>query len=123
MQENDGDSSVPRIMGVVGVCTDDTSPYAHAHFFSLRTPRVITRLAQGLDDSLCVWKSQFIFGHVFVECSFDPVSSYFLITYCLTDTTFCLADATDWNQSTPMCNSARGWTVWSCGRVDPKHRV
>ena len=28
----------------------------HAHFFSLRTPHVITRLAQEPDDSLCAWK-------------------------------------------------------------------
>ena len=32
-------------------------------------------------------KNHSIIGHVFVECSFDPVSSYFLITYCLTDVT------------------------------------
>ena len=45
----------------------------HAHFFSLRTPHVITRLAsQGPDVALCVQKSHFIFGHVFSECSLTP---------------------------------------------------
>ena len=57
---------------------------------------MITRLAQGLDD-LFVSKSHFTTGHVIAECPFDPVSSIFLITYCLTDSTFCLTDATEWN--------------------------
>ena len=61
-------------------------------------------------------------GHVFVQCSFDTVSSCFLITYCLTDTTCCLSYATDGNQIEPVCNSALVWTVWSSGRSDPKHR-
>ena len=55
-----------------GVCTVNTSPYAHTRlFFSLSTSYAITRLAQGFDDSLCVWKTHFVIGHVFVECSFD----------------------------------------------------
>ena len=41
-----------------GRCTDNTSPYAHTGTFSrcarLRTPDVITRLAQGLTTCLCV---------------------------------------------------------------------
>ena len=81
----------------------------HAHFClaaHARTPDVITRLAQGR------LKSHFIIRHVFVECAFDPVSSYFLITYCLTDATNCLTDATDWSQIKPLCNSPLGWTVW-----------
>ena len=89
----------------------------------LRTPDVITRLAQGLTICLCALKSHFITGRVFVECSFDPVSSYFLVTYCLTDATYCLTNATDWNQIKPLCNSALGWTVWPSGRSDPKHRL
>ena len=79
------------------ICTDNTSPHAHTRTFSrcarLRTPDVITRL-------VCL-KNHSIIGHVFVECSFDPISSYFLITYCLTD-------ATDWNQMNPLCTSALG---------------
>ena len=88
----------------------------HAHSFSLRTPHVITRLARGPDDSLCVWKSHYIFGHIFVECSFDPDSSCLLTVHYLTD-------ATDWNQTKPVCDSALGWTVWPSGRSDSKHIV
>ena len=72
--------------------------------FSLRTPHVITRLAQGPDESLCVYKCHFIICHAFVECSFDPVSSC-LLTVCYH------ADATYWNQ-TKVRDSALGWTVW-----------
>ena len=68
-----------------------------------RTPDVVARLGQGLGDLFVCLKSHSIIGHVFVECSFDPVSSYFLITYCLTDTTYCLSYATDGSQSeTPV---------------------
>ena len=69
-----------------------------------RTPDVITRLAQGLDH-LCVSKSLFTTGHVIAKCSFDPVSYYFLTTYCLTSATYCFTDATDWNQMKPLCSS------------------
>ena len=109
------------------LCTENTSPYAHTRTFSrcarLRTPDVSTHFAQGLDDSFVCFKNHSIIGHVFVECSFDPVSSYFLITFCLTDTTFCLSYAADGNQIKPLCNSARGWTVWPSGRSDPKPRL
>ena len=59
------------------LCTDNTSPYAHTRTYSrcvrLRTPYVITRLAQGLDDlCVCVSKSYFTTGQVIAECSFDP---------------------------------------------------
>ena len=60
-----------------------------------RTQDVITRLAQGLDDLSVCLKSHFTIGHVFVECFFDSVSSYFLITYCLTDAIYCLSDVAD----------------------------
>ena len=97
-----------------GVQTTPRNTNTRALFLAAhaRTPNMITRLAQGLDDLFVCLKSHFIIGHVFVECSFDPVSSYFLITYCLTD-------ATDWNQSKPLCYSAPGWTVWPSGRSDP----
>ena len=88
-------------MNATEECTDNTSPFrtrALCLAVHARTPNVITRLSQGLDDLFVCLKSQFIIGHVYVECSFDPVSSYFLITYCLTDVTYCLTDATDWNQ-------------------------
>ena len=39
-----------------------------------RTPDVITRLAQRLDDLFVCLKSHFFIGHAFVEFSFDPVS-------------------------------------------------
>ena len=68
-----------------------------------RTPDAVTRLGQGLGDLFVCLNSHSIIGHVFVECSFNPVSSYFFIKYCLTDTTYCLSYATDGNQSeTPM---------------------
>ena len=88
---------------VVCRCADNTSPDARALCLAVhaRTPDVITRLAPGLDDLLVCLTSQFTIGHVYVECSFDPVSSCFLITYCLTDATYCFTDATDWNQIKP----------------------
>ena len=55
-------------------------------------------------------------GHVFVEGSIDPVSSFLLITCCLTD-------ANDWNQIKPVCDSALGWTVWPSGRCDSETQV
>ena len=54
-----------------------------------RTPDVSTHLAPGLDDLFVCLKSHSIIGHVFVECSFDPDSSYFLLTCNLTDDTCC----------------------------------
>ena len=111
-----------------GVCVQtNASPYAHTRTFSrcarVRTPDVSTRLAQGLDDMFVCLKSHFIIGHVFVQCSFDPVPAYFLLIYCLIDATYCLTDATDRNQIKPLCNPALGWTVWPSGRSDPKHRL
>ena len=47
------------------------------------TPHVITRLARGLDGLFVSRKSHSITGHVSVERSFDPASSYFLIIHCL----------------------------------------
>ena len=46
----------------------------HALFLAAhaRTPDVITRLAQGLDDLFVCLKNHSIIGHVFVECSFGP---------------------------------------------------
>ena len=38
------------------------------------------------------------------------------------DITYCLTDATDWNQTKPVCDSALEWTVWPSGRSDSKHR-
>ena len=70
---------------------------------------------KGLTICSC-FKSQFISGHVSVEISLDPISSYFLINYCLTD-------ATDWNQIILLCISVVGWTVWPTGRSDPRHRL
>ena len=108
-----------------GVQTTPHRTHTRALFLAAhaRTPDVITRLAQVLDDLFVCLKSHFITGHVFVERSLDPVSTYFLITYCLTDTTYCLTDATDWNQIKPLCNSALEWTVWPSGRSDPKHKT
>ena len=78
------------------------------------TPDVIPRLGQGLDDLLVCFKVIYLIrGLVFVECSFDPISSCLFITYCLTD-------ATDWNQTKPVCDSAQGW-IFLSGRSDSKH--
>ena len=55
--------------------------HTHTHFFLVahdRTPGVITHLAPGLDDLFVCLKNHSIIGHVFVERSFDPISSYFL---------------------------------------------
>ena len=32
-------------------------------------------------------------------------------------------DATNWNQTKPVCDSVLGWTVWPSGRSDSKHRL
>ena len=89
----------------IGVHRTPLRTHTRALFLAVhaRTPDVITRLGQGLGNLFVCLKSHSIIGHVFVECSFDPVSSCFLITYCLTDTTYCLSYATDRNQSeTPV---------------------
>ena len=81
------------------VCVQITHHLTHTRaLFLAAHATCVTRLAQGADDSLCVWKSHFIIGHVFVECSFDPVSSYLVIAYYHTDTT-------DWNQTKPVRDS------------------
>ena len=46
----------------------------------------------------------------------STVSSCFLTVYYHTD-------ATDWNQTKPVCDSALKWTVWPSGRSDSKHRL
>ena len=81
------------------LCTENASLHAHTRtFFSLRTPDVITHLAQGLTICLCASKS------------IPPLvmSLLFFITHCLTDTTYCLSYATDGNQIKPVCNSLWG---------------
>ena len=45
-----------------------------------------------------------------------PSSSCLLTVYYHTD-------ATDWNQTLPVRDSALGWTVWPSGRSHPKHRA
>ena len=42
---------VATAMNATGVCRQHLTARTHAHFFSLRTPHVSTRSAQGLDDS------------------------------------------------------------------------
>ena len=126
-----GPGMIRRLLSVRGRCS---MPHLYRQHLTVRTralflasharmPDVITRLARGLDDLFVGHKSHFIMGHVFVERSFDPDSSHFLITYCLTDATCCLTDATDWNQIKPLCNSDLVWTVWPTGRSDSKHRL
>ena len=95
-------------------CTHTRALFLAAH---ARTPDVVTRLGQGLGDWFVCLNSHSIIGHVFVECSFDPVSSFFLITYCLTDTT-CLSYATDGNQSETPC-AAPLWGGQSSHLADP----
>ena len=84
-----------------GVQTTPHRTHARALFLAAhaRTPDVITRLAQGLDVLFVCLKSHFIIGHVFVECSFDRISSHFHVTYCLIDATCCLTDISDWSQT------------------------
>ena len=45
---------VATAMNATGLYRQHLTVRTHTHFFSLRTPHVNTRLAQGLDDSLCV---------------------------------------------------------------------
>ena len=96
--------------------TDDTSPYAHTRTFSRCARHVwLHDWLKGL-TILCVYKSHFIFGHVSVDCSFDPVSSCLLTVNCHTDVTCC-------NQTKPVCDSILVWTVWPSGRSDSKHKL
>ena len=71
--------TVATAMNVTGgVQTTPHRTHTRALFLAAhaRTPDVITRLAQGLDDLFVCLKSHFTTGHVTVECCFDPVSSY-----------------------------------------------
>ena len=105
--------SVATALNATGVYRQHLHVRTHAHFFSLRTlARQIWSHVWLKGLTICLY---FNIDRVFVEYSFDPASSYFLITCCLTD-------ATDWNQIEPLCNSALVWTVWPSGRSDPKHR-
>ena len=67
--------------------------HAHTRIFS-RNARSHARcdhtFGSSFDDLFVCLKSHFLIGCVFVECSLDPVSSYVLITYCLTNATYCL---------------------------------
>ena len=88
----------------------------HTHFFSLRTPVVITRLAQGLDDLfVCVQKP---FHHRSCHCWLFLRPRFLLFSHDL------LPHRRHWLESdSTLCNSAQGWTVCSSGRFDPKHRL
>ena len=65
-------------MAILLVYRQHLTVRTHAHFLAAhaRTPDVSTRLAQGLDDLFVCLESHFIIGHVFVERSFVPVSSF-----------------------------------------------
>ena len=107
-----------------GACTDNTSPYAH--FFSLRTLARQMSCTFGLRAlTICSCASQviFIIGNVFVDGSFDFVSSKFLITYCLPDGTYRPPTPLTGFRPNPCANSSLGWTVWPSGPSDPKHRL
>ena len=105
-------------------CVQTTPHRTHTRALFLdahaRTPDVIARLAQaqGLDASFVCLKSHFMIGHVFVECSFDPVSSY-----CLIDATYCLTDATDWNQSEPPVQLRSGVDRLAIWQIRSKTQV
>ena len=102
------------------ICTDNTPPHAHKHiFFSARFAHDHTC---GSRRWAC-FKSHFVIGHDFAEHSFNPVSSHFLFTHYLIDATDYHTDATDWNQTKPLCSFARRWTAWPSGRSDPKRRI
>ena len=76
---------------------------------------------QGLTICLCVSKSNFATGHVIAECSFDLVSTYFLITYCLTETTYCVSYAIYWNQTKPLCgDETSGHLAESIPNTEPE---
>ena len=99
--------------------TVQTTPHrTHTHaLFLAAHARCAHTFGPRLDDLFVCLKSHFITGHVFVECSFDPASSYFLITCCLILITYCLPDATDWNQKTPCATPP--WGGMSGHLADP----
>ena len=99
-------------------CTSDhaqtnTSPYAHTRtFFSLRTPHVIARLAQGL-TILCV--SRKVISSLFMSLLNVPSTPFHPI--------FSSPTTTPTPLTKPVRDSALGWTVWPPGRSDSKHRL
>ena len=70
-----------------------------AHFFHCGFLHVTARVAQDCCESS---ENPFIVGHVVVEHSFDPISSYFLFTCDLTDNTHCHTYAINWKQTTTL---------------------
>ena len=82
-----------------GLCTDNTSPYAHTRtFFSLRTLARQMWLhvwLKGLTVLFCVPQKSFHLWSCLCWMFLRPVSSFLLVAYCLTD-------ATDWNQIKPV---------------------
>ena len=61
-----------------GRCTDNTSPYAHTRiFFAAHATCDHTFGSRAWRFSVCLEKSHFIIGRVFVECSFDPFPPIF----------------------------------------------
>ena len=89
----------------------------------LRTPDVSTRLDQRFADLFVCFKSHFIIGHVFVECSFDTISSFLFASFMVYWRHLLFTGASDWNQVKFLCNSDLVWTVWPSGRSDPEHRL
>ena len=83
-------------------------------FFSLRTPHVITRLAQRPDDSFVRPEKSLHLGLRLLNVPSSPIPSCHLTVYCRTD-------ATDRNQTKPVCDYALAWNVWPSGRSDSKH--
>ena len=61
-----------------------------------------------------------IVGHVVVEHSFDPVSSYFLFICDLTDDTYCLTCAINYKQTT-LRYFAGERTLWPSGQLLSEH--
>ena len=103
--------TVATAMNATEGCTDLISPYAHTRTFSrcarLRTPDVITRFGSNTLRFLCVCPKVISPQVTSLLTVLSSPFLFFLITYCLTDTTYCFIDATDWNQIKPLCNSAR----------------
>ena len=116
-----------RPSGEPSLCTDNTSPYAHTRALFSRCARSDARcdhtFGSRLDDLFVCLKSRFIIGHVFVGCSFNPFSSYFLSTCHLTDGTDYLTDATDWNQIKPPVQLRSGVDRLAIWPIRPQTQV
>ena len=105
-------------------CTENTSPILHTRTFSCcarshtRRDHTFGSMARRF---VCVPQKSFHHWSC-LRWMFCRPHFFLLSHYCLTNTTYCLFYATDWNLITLVCNSALVWLVWPSGWSDPKYR-